>query len=101
MEISSNHNIEARKPDIVLLKIKDNECLIVDIAVPGDVKVEEKENEKSEKYKDLCRELKKLWNVDCKIIPIVVGALGTLPKRLTSYISFLGINLSVETIQKT
>ena len=31
----------------------------------GDVRVERKEDEKVEKYRDLCRELGKLWKVRC------------------------------------
>ena len=37
-----------------------------------------KENEKVEKYQDLAREVRKMWGVRTKVIPIVVGALGTL-----------------------
>ena len=41
----------------------------MDITVPGDGRVEEKETEKQEKYQDLARDIRKLWNV----VPIVVG----------------------------
>ena len=34
------------------------------------------------KYLDLARELKKLENMKMMVIPIVVGALGTVPKGL-------------------
>ena len=44
--------------------------------------LERKENEKVEKYTDLCRELGKLWKVRCSVVPVVVRALGTDPKRL-------------------
>ena len=30
------------------------------------------------KYVDLARELKKLWNMKVTIVPIVIGALGTI-----------------------
>ena len=51
-------------------------CVIC--AVPG----ESKENEKVQKYQDLARELRKLWQVKVKVVPVVVGALGTIPKAL-------------------
>ena len=35
-----------------------------------------------DKYLDLARELKKLWNMKVTVIPIVIGAHGTIPKRL-------------------
>ena len=33
-------------------------------------------------YNDLKRELKKLWDMPVKVIPAVVVALGTTPKKL-------------------
>ena len=33
-----------------------------------------KECEKKDKYQDLAKELKKLWNMKVKNIPIVIGA---------------------------
>ena len=37
--------------------LETSECLLIDIAVHGDVRVERKEDEKVEFYRDLCREL--------------------------------------------
>ena len=65
------------------------------------MRVERKEDEKVEKYRDLCRELGKLWKVRCSVVPIVVEALGTVPKRLPSYLELLDINLSLELLQKS
>ena len=49
--------------------------------VPADHSVKLKECEKKDKYLDFARELKKLWNVKVTIIPIVIGALGTVTKE--------------------
>ena len=38
--------------------------------------------EKKDKYIDLARELKKLWNMKVTIIPIVIGPFRTVTKRL-------------------
>ena len=99
--IYTDHVLTARRPDIVVLKKKEGECLLIDIAIPGDVRVEEKEDEKCDKYRDLSRELGRLWDVRCMVIPVVIGALGTLPKRLPSYLGVLDIPISLETIQKS
>ena len=37
-----------------------------------------KECEKKDKYLDLARELKKLWNMPVAIIPFLIGAFGTV-----------------------
>ena len=55
---------------------------IVNFAVPDDHKIKLKESEKKDKYLDLARELKKLWNMKLTIIPIVTGSFGTVSKGL-------------------
>ena len=56
---------------------------IVDFAVPADNRMKLKECEKKDKYLNLARELKKkLWNMQVTIIPIVIGAFGTVTKGL-------------------
>ena len=57
-------------------------CKFVDFAVQADHRIKLKECEKKDKYLDLARELKKLWNMQVTIIPIEIGALGTVTKGL-------------------
>ena len=52
-------------------------------------------------YLDLVRELKNLWNVKVTIVPIVIGALGTITKGLLKGLEDLEIGGRVETIQTT
>ena len=47
--------IEARRPDIILIRRKKKECVIIDIAVQGDMRTQMKEDKKIEKYVDLRR----------------------------------------------
>jgi len=54
-----------------------------------------------DKYLDLARELKKLWNMKYKVIPIVVGVLGTVPIKLEKRLEDLEIRGRIETIQNT
>ena len=71
---------------------------IVDFAVPADNRIRLKECEKKDKYLDLARELKKLWNVKVTIIPIVIGAFGTVTKGLLKGLEDLEVGGRVETI---
>ena len=95
-EIKTDHLIPARRPDLVLINKKERTCQLVDFAVPADHRVKLKENEKMDKYLDLARELKKLWNMKVKVIPIVVGALGTVPKGLEKSLENLEIRGRIE-----
>jgi len=99
--IQTDKLIEARRPDIVLVNKETKECQIIDIAIPGDTRVEKKEEEKIDKYHELAFEVGRLWEVRAKVIPIVIGALGTITSRLPSYLALIGAELSFETIQKS
>ena len=46
-----------------------------DIAIPGDIRLCKKEKEKFERYQELKREIKKMWNIG-SIMVISVVALG-------------------------
>ena len=48
--IQTDHVIEARRPDLVVVDKKERSCKIIDFAVPGDSRLEEKEKDKIEKY---------------------------------------------------
>ena len=71
--IQNDRVIEAQKTDLVVVDKKGRTCKIIDFAVPGDSRIEEKEKEKIEKYQDLRRELKKIWNVGLKILPLALA----------------------------
>ena len=53
--IQTDHIIEARRPDLVVVD-SERICKIIGFPVPGDSRVEEKEKDKIEKYQDLGRE---------------------------------------------
>ena len=80
--IQTDHLIPARRSDLIIInkKKKKRTCKIVDFAVPADHRIKQKECEKKDKYLDLARELKKLRNMQVTIIPIVIGAFGTVTK---------------------
>ncbi len=77
--IQTDHIIPARRPHLIIIKKKKK---WVDFAVPADHRLNLKESEKKDKYLDLARELKKLWNMKVTIIPIVIGTFDTVTKGL-------------------
>ena len=93
--------LETRRPDLVVVDKKERSCKIIDFAVPEDSRLEEKERDKIEKYEDLGRELQKIWNVKVKIIPLVTGSLGAIPKQFGNGLKQIGITAGIGEIQKT
>ena len=97
----TDHLILARRPDLIIIEKRKRICKNVDFAVPADHRIKLKECEKKDKYLDLVRELKKLWNMKVTIIPIVIGAFGTVTIGLLKGLEDLEVGRQVETIQTT
>ena len=53
-----------------------------EFAVSTDHRIKLKEYANKDKYLDLARELKKLWNMKVTIIPILISAFGKVTKGL-------------------
>ena len=80
--IQCDHEIEARRPDIVVVYEDAKECKVIDVAVPWDSQIRAKEREKIEKYGDLKREVAAMWGMKkVTVIPVVIGALGAVSKE--------------------
>ena len=73
----------------------------MDFTVPADHTIKQKLWEKKDKYFDLARVMKKLWKVKATIIPIVIGAFGTVTKGLLNGLEDLKVGGREETIQTT
>ena len=52
----------------------------MDFAVTADQRVKLKKSKKRDKYLDLARELKKLWNMNVTVIIIVTSMIGSVTK---------------------
>ena len=98
--IQTDREIHHRRPDIVIQE-KVKETIIVDIAVPGDSNITQKESEKYEKYQDLAREIKRIWKTGTKVVSVVVGVLGSVSKKLAGHLEQLGIKDRTRTMQKS
>ena len=65
-------------------------------------RVYEKESAKIEKCQDLKMEIRKLWAMRrVEGVPVVVGALGEVTKRLNTWLDKLGIFMNTVLLQKT
>jgi hypothetical protein len=74
--------------------------MLIDIAIPGDRNVIKKETEKILKYKDLIIEIQRMWNVKAKVIPVILGATGTISKSFRKYVSNIPGNHDVRNYRK-
>ena len=61
--------------------------MLIDVAISGDRNVIKKEADKFLKYKDLIKEIQRMWNVKAEVIPVINGATGTISKPFRQYLS--------------
>jgi hypothetical protein len=99
--VQTDRTIPNNKPDII---IRDNEkgtCMLINVAISGDRNVITKEAENILKYKDLTIEIQHMWNVKTNVIPLIIGATGTISKSFRKYLSNVPGKHEVKELQKT
>jgi hypothetical protein len=73
--------------------------MLLDVSIPGDRNVIQKEAEKILKYKDLTKEIQRMWNVKTRVIPVIIGATRTISKSFRKYVSTIPGNHDIRELQ--
>ena len=99
--IQTDKEIIHNRPDIIVINKLNKTAQIIDIAIPSDYNVVRKRNEKITKYIDLSIELKRMWKLEkISIIPVIIGATGTVYRSIKSEIDLIPGYIKIETIQR-
>ena len=61
----------------------------------------QKEVEKKLKYKSLCIEIQQMWNLNCTIIPVIIGATGIVTRSLKKNLEAVSRKHLIDSLQKT
>ena len=75
--------------------------MLTDVAISGDRNVIKKESVKILKFKDLTIEIQSMWNVKTKVIPVIIGATGTISKSFKKYVSNIPGKHKVKEVQRS
>jgi hypothetical protein len=54
--------------------------MLIDVAISGDRNAIKKESETILKYKHVTTEIQRTWNVKTNVLPVIIGATGTISK---------------------
>jgi len=71
------------------------------VAIPADRNVVQKEAEKKLKYKGLCIEIQRMWNLKCTFIPVTIEATGIVTRSLRKNLEAVPGKHSIDSLQKT
>ena len=97
--IKTDRKVSYNRPDVVVIDREENTRYKADFAIPIDHHVKEKEEEKTEKYMDLAAEVRRQFKVKTVIVPIILGALGTVPAKLSTSLEKLEIDDVIGSLQ--
>ena len=85
--VQTNIQMPHNRPDIILIAHQEKTGFIKDIAIPRDENIKDKEMENIDKYQPLKIGLERLWEVKRTVIPVVIGLLGAMLDKLTSWLA--------------
>jgi hypothetical protein len=71
------------------------------VAIPADRNFVQKEAEKKLKYKSLCIEIQRTWNLKCTIVPVIIGATGLVTISLRKNVEAVPGKHSIDSAQNT
>jgi len=97
----TNREVTANRPDITLKNKKDKTCTLIDVALPAERNVVQKEEEKLLKYKCLCIEIKRMWDLKCTFVLVIIGATGIVTRSLRRNLDDITGKHSIDSLQKT
>jgi len=86
-KMQTDRTIPNNKPDIITRHNEKVKCMLIDVAISGERNVFKKEVQKILKYQDLTIEIQRMWNVKTKVIPVIIGATGTISESFRKYVS--------------
>jgi len=75
--------------------------VLIDVAIPGERNVINKEAEKILKEKGPTTEIQRTWNVKAEMVPVIIRATGTISKPLRKYLSNILGKHEIKELQKT
>ena len=93
ISIKTATKIPHNKPDLVIWNKETKLCSIIEFSCPLDTNIGRKVNEKLETYGPHIRKLQ-ILNPDykCEVAPIIIGAMGYVPKSLINYLKMIGFD---------
>jgi hypothetical protein len=92
--------VTANRLDIIIKNKNEKACVLIDVAIAVGRNVTQKEAEKELKYKSLCIEIPRMWNMKCMIIPVVIGAAGIVTRSLRRNLEAIPGKHSIDSLQK-
>jgi len=93
----TDRKVTANTPDIIIKNKKDKTRISIDVEIPAERNVMQKEAGKKLNYRSLCMEIRRMGNRKCMIVPVIIGATGMATKGLKKVLKAIPGKHSIDT----
>ena len=98
--VKTANKIKKNRPDITIWDTQKKICQIVEVSVPLDMNLSQVREDKESKYLPLISQMQRMYNnYKIEVIPVLVGALGSIPHGLKQNLQRIGTDKArIETV---
>ena len=90
--VGNTKKIPHNMPDLIVWNNDSKQCKVIDVSIPLDTNVKLGEQTKYDNYIGLIDQLQRVYPTHkYSVIPVIIGALGTIPKSLETNLIEVGI----------
>ena len=100
MQVRTDRELSANKPDIVIKGNANRCCKLIDESEPADRNTSTKVVEKLLKYKDLQIETTRMLGMRTETVPVIVGALGLIRRGMDQNLGKIPGDSNINELQK-
>ena len=98
--IPTARKMKANRPHTCFRNEKDNTCHLIHISCPTDGKVGRKHAAKFARYSDVRVEISRMWQCRTRVVPVVLGALGTVHAGIARWLDIILGHHNLQHLQK-
>jgi hypothetical protein len=70
--VHTDREVTANRPDTIIKNRKEKTCTLIELAIPAERNVVQKETGKKLKHKSFGIEIQRMWNLKCTITPVKI-----------------------------
>jgi len=99
--VHTDREVTANRPDIIIKKKKRENTHADRCGNTRRQKCCAKGSGKEVKIQEFCREIQRMWNLKCTIVPVIIGATGIVTRSLKKNLETVPGKHSTDSLQKT
>ena len=98
--VKTANKVKKNRPDITIWNTQKKICQLMEVSVPLDMNLSQVREDKESKYLPLISQMQQMYNnYKVEVIPVLVGALGSIPHGLKQNLQKIGIDKArIETV---